>query len=371
MSKLKNSAAKSTPRSTHWRHRPRLRRPSPRRRARQRGLHVTGFDVDATRSARSTKAAPTSVTSSPRTSPSPRRRPLRRDRRLHEARRRGRDQHLRPDAAPQDPRSRRFLHRVAVERDPQALHDGQLIILGSTTYPGTTHEFVIPLLEDAGLEIGKDFCLAFAPERIDPGNEKFKVRNVPKVVGGETAALHRARLRRSSTRSSTDRPGELDASRRDGEAAREHLPRHQHRPRQRDRADVREARPRRLGSHRRRGDQALRLHEVHARARARRPLHPGRPAYLSWKMKSLNFPARFIELATEVNSGMPDHVVDRIAEMLNEDRLAVNGARILILGVAYKASVDDMRESPALDVIRGLARSGRRDPLSRSLCRRM
>ena len=85
---------------------------------------------------------------------------------------------------------------------------------------------------------------------------------------------------------------------------------------------------------------------------------PVDPAYLSWKMKSLNFPARFIELATEVNSGMPDHVVDRIAEMLNEDRLAVNGARILILGVAYKSSVDDMRESPALDVIAGLRERG-------------
>ena len=85
---------------------------------------------------------------------------------------------------------------------------------------------------------------------------------------------------------------------------------------------------------------------------------PVDPAYLSWKMKSLNFPARFIELATEVNSGMPDHVVDRISGMLNEDRLAVNGARILILGVAYKASVDDMRESPASDVIKGLLGRG-------------
>ena len=85
---------------------------------------------------------------------------------------------------------------------------------------------------------------------------------------------------------------------------------------------------------------------------------PVDPAYLSWKMKSLNFPARFIELATEVNSAMPDHVVDRVADMLNEDRLAVNGSQILVLGVAYKASVDDMRESPALDVIAGLRARG-------------
>ncbi len=247
----------------------------------------------------------------------------------------------------------------AVEEIRKHLHEGQLIILGSTTYPGTTHEFVIPmLLEDSDLVIGRDFSLAFAPERIDPANTKFKVKNVPKVVGGETALCTDLACRVFDTVFEQTVPV---SSTQAAEMAK--LLENTFRAINIGLANEIALMCEKLG---------LDVWEV-IDAAATKPYGfmkftpgpglgghciPVDPAYLSWKMKSLNFPARFIELATEVNSGMPDHVVDRVAEMLNEDRLAVNGARILILGVAYKASVDDMRESPALDVIAGLRARG-------------
>ncbi len=246
----------------------------------------------------------------------------------------------------------------AVREIRKHLHEGQLIILGSTTYPGTTHEFVIPLLEDAGLVIGKDFSLAFAPERIDPANAKFKIEDVPKVVGGETPLCTELACRVFDTIFETTVPVTSTQA-----AEMVKLLENTFRAINIGLANEIALMCEKLD---------LDVWEV-IDAAATKPYGfmkftpgpglgghciPVDPAYLSWKMKSLNFPARFIELATEVNSGMPDHVVDRIAEMLNEDRLAVNGAQILILGVAYKANVDDMRESPALDVIAGLRARG-------------
>jgi UDP-N-acetyl-D-glucosamine dehydrogenase len=240
------------------------------------------------------------------------------------------------------------------------LHEGQLIILGSTTYPGTTHEFVIPLLEDSNLVIGKDFSLAFAPERIDPGNTKFKVTDVPKVVGGETALCTELACQVFGTVfetivpvSSTQAAEMVKLLENTFRAINIGLANEIALMCEKLDLDVWEvidaAATKPYGFMKFTPGPGLGGHCI-----------PVDPAYLSWKMKSLNFPARFIELATEVNNGMPDHVVDRIAEMLNEDRLAVNGSRILILGVAYKSSVDDMRESPALDVIGGLlARGGK------------
>ena len=246
----------------------------------------------------------------------------------------------------------------AVDEIRKHLRAGQLIILGSTTYPGTTHEFVIPLLEDAGLTIGKDFALAFAPERIDPANTKFKVKNVPKVVGGETPLCTELACQVFGTVFDTIVPVSSTQ-------AAEMVKLLENTFRMINIGLVNEV--------------ALMCEKLDLDvwevidAAATKPYGfmkftpgpglgghciPVDPAYLSWKMKSLNFPARFIELATEVNSAMPDHVVDRVAEMLNEDRLAVNGSHILVLGVAYKASVDDMRESPALDVIAGLRARG-------------
>jgi UDP-N-acetyl-D-glucosamine dehydrogenase len=246
----------------------------------------------------------------------------------------------------------------AVEEIRKYLHEGQLIVLGSTTYPGTTHEFVIPMLTDSGMVIGKDFSLAFAPERIDPGNTKFKVKNVPKVIGGETGLCTELACAVFDTVfdvtvpvSSTQAAEMVKLLENTFRAINIGLANEIALMCEKLNLDVWEvidaAATKPYGFMKFTPGPGLGGHCI-----------PVDPAYLSWKMKSLNFPARFIELATEVNSGMPDHVVDRIADMLNEDRLAVNGARILILGVAYKASVDDMRESPALDVIKGLLNRG-------------
>jgi UDP-N-acetyl-D-glucosamine dehydrogenase len=246
----------------------------------------------------------------------------------------------------------------AVQEIRKHLHEGQLIILGSTTYPGTTHEFVIPLLADSDLVIGKDFSLAFAPERIDPANPNFKVTNVPKVVGGETALCTELACQVFGTVfktivpvTSTQAAEMVKLLENTFRAINIGLANEIALMCQKLDLDVWEvidaAATKPYGFMKFTPGPGLGGHCI-----------PVDPAYLSWKMKSLNFPARFIELATEVNSGMPDHVVDRITEMLNEDRLAVNGSQILILGVAYKSNVDDMRESPALDVIGGLLERG-------------
>jgi UDP-N-acetyl-D-glucosamine dehydrogenase len=247
---------------------------------------------------------------------------------------------------------------AALEEIRKRLRAGQLIILGSTTYPGTAHELFVPMLESTGLRCGVDFALAFAPERIDPANTRFRVREVPKVVGGETPLCTELgalvfepvfdRVVRVSSTQSAEMVKLLENTFRAiniGLANEVALMCH------------------RLG---------LDVWEV-IEAAATKPYGfmkflpgpglgghciPVDPTYLSWKMKSLNFSARFIELAAEINGHMPEHVMDRVTDLLNEDRLAVNGARILVLGVAYKANVSDMRESPALDVIRLLASKG-------------
>jgi UDP-N-acetyl-D-glucosamine dehydrogenase len=246
----------------------------------------------------------------------------------------------------------------ALEEIRRRLRAGQLIVLGSTTYPGTTHELFVPMLEDTGLRVGVDFSVAFAPERIDPGNQKFHVREVPKVVGGETplcadlaARVFGAVFDRIVRVSSTQAAEMVKLLENTFRAINIGL--------------VNEVALMcdRLG---------LDVWEV-IEAAATKPYGfmkflpgpglgghciPVDPTYLAWKMKSLNFPARFIELATDVNGRMPEHVVEKITAILNEARLAVNGARILVLGVAYKADVADVRESPALDVLRLLAERG-------------
>ncbi len=238
------------------------------------------------------------------------------------------------------------------------VRSGQLIVLGSTTYPGTTHELFVEMLESSGLRVGVDLAVAFAPERIDPGNKRFKVREVPKVVGGETplctelaAAVFESIFDRVVRVSSTQSAEMVKLLENTFRAINIGL------------ANEVALMCDRLG---------LDVWEV-IEAAATKPYGfmkflpgpglgghciPVDPTYLAWKMKSLNFPARFIDLATEINGHMPHHVVDKVAAILNEARLAVNGARILILGVAYKPDVSDMRESPALDLIRLLADRG-------------
>ena len=247
---------------------------------------------------------------------------------------------------------------AAVEEIRKRLRAGQLIILGSTTYPGTTHELYLPLLEASGLRVGEDFSLAFAPERIDPANKQFKVRNVPKVVGGETPLCTELAVKAFQPVFDTVIPVSSSQA-----AEMVKLLENTFRAINIGLANEVALMCDKLG---------LDVWEV-IEAAATKPYGfmkflpgpglgghciPIDPTYLSWKMKALNFPARFIELATEINTQMPVHVVRKIGDILNEDRLAVNGARILLLGAAYKANVSDMRESPALEVAELLLQKG-------------
>jgi len=206
--------------------------------------------------------------------------------------------------------------------------------------------------------VGEDIAVAFAPERIDPANQSFRVREVPKVVGGETPRCTLLAQRIFETVFDTVVPVSSTQS-----AEMVKLLENTFRAINIGLANEVSLMCHRLG---------LDVWEV-IDAAATKPygfmkFQPGPglgghcipvdPTYLAWKMKSLNFPARFIELATEINGQMPAHVVERVAALLNEDRIAVNGARVLLLGVAYKADVGDMRESPAIDILRTLAERG-------------
>ncbi len=246
----------------------------------------------------------------------------------------------------------------AVEDICKCLRPGQLIILGSTTYPGTTHDLYVPMLEAGGLKTGEDFAVAFAPERIDPANTDVTMREVPKVVGGETPLC--AQLATQIFGLVFDEIVQVSSTQ---SAEMVKLLENTFRAINIGLANEVAMMCDRLG---------LDVWEV-IEAAATKPYGfmkflpgpglgghciPVDPAYLSWKMRSLNFQARFIDLATEINGQMPRYVADRINDLLNQDRVAVNGAKILILGVAYKSNVSDMRESPALDVIRMLAQKG-------------
>jgi UDP-N-acetyl-D-glucosamine dehydrogenase len=246
----------------------------------------------------------------------------------------------------------------ALEDIRKRARSGQLIILGSTTYPGTTHELFVPMLESSGLRVGHDLAVAFAPERIDPGNRRYAVREVPKVVGGETALctelatkLFQAIFERVVPVSSTQSAEMVKLLENTFRAINIGLANEVALMCDRLGLDVWEvieaAATKPYGFMRFLPGPGLGGHCI-----------PVDPTYLAWKMKSLNFPARFIELATEINGQMPHHVVDRAAAILNEVRLPVNGARILVLGVAYKPDVSDVRESPAIDVIQLLAARG-------------
>ena len=247
---------------------------------------------------------------------------------------------------------------ASLESIQRRLRAGQLVILGSTTYPGTTRELFLPMLEATGLRVGEDFCLAFAPERIDPANKDFALAQIPKVVGGVTPLC--TRLAQEICEALFEQVVEVSSTE---SAEMVKLLENTFRAINIGLANEVALMCNRLG---------LNVWEV-IEAAATKPYGfmkflpgpglgghciPVDPTYLAWKMKSLNFPARFIDLATEINGGMPEYVVGRVAAQLNDARLAVNGARILLLGVAYKSDVSDVRESPALDVIRLLAERG-------------
>ena len=239
----------------------------------------------------------------------------------------------------------------AVESIYPRLHNDMLVVLESTTYPGTTVEIVCPEIEKAGFEVGRDVFVAFSPERVDPGNRLFTTRNTPKVIGGVTPActemarfVYEQVIERVVTVSSTQAAEMVKLLENTFRVVNIGL--------------VNEVAVicDKLG---------ISVWEVIEAASTKpfgfMPFYPGPglgghcipidPLYLSWKLKALNYNARFIELASEINTEMPEYCVTKIAKALNRRRKPVNGARILVLGVAYKRDVSDTRESPAIDII--------------------
>ena len=239
----------------------------------------------------------------------------------------------------------------AVEAIAQHLHTGMLIILESTTYPGTTDEVVQPLLEATGLKAGVDFFLAFSPERVDPGNPTFQTHNVPKVVGGLTpmcsqlaGALYGSAIETIVPVSSTRVAEMVKLLENTFRAVNIGLVNELALMCDRMNIDVWEvvdaARTKPFGFMAFYPGPGLGGHCI-----------PIDPFYLSWKAKQSGFDPRFIELAGHINGNMPHYVVEKVADALNTRRKAINGANILIAGVAYKRDIDDMRESPALDIM--------------------
>ncbi|MGH7443561.1 MAG: nucleotide sugar dehydrogenase [Longimicrobiales bacterium] len=247
---------------------------------------------------------------------------------------------------------------AATEAVAQSLRPGQLIILESTTYPGTTRELMLPALEAGGLKVGEDFFLCFSPERVDPGNERWQIKNTPKVIGGITRRCVEAgvaiysRVMDQVVAVSSPEAAELTK-------LLENTFRAVNIALVNEMAQASD----RLG---------VDVFEV-IEAAATKPFGfmtftpgpgigghciPLDPHYLAWKMKTLNYRTRMIDLAGEINSEMPRYVVEKVRDALNDRGRALKGSRVLLLGVAYKKDIDDVRESPALDVIRLLADKG-------------
>jgi len=239
------------------------------------------------------------------------------------------------------------------------LHSGMLVVLESTTYPGTTEEILLPLFEATGLQCGRDYFLAFSPERVDPGNKFYKTKNTPKVVGGVTpacttiaATLYRNVLEGDVFEASSPKVAEM-------EKIFENTFRNINIALANEMALL----CRRMG---------IDVWEVIAAASTKpygfMPFYPGPgvgghcipidPFYLTWKAREYEMHTKLIETASQINDYMPEYVVERITEALNERGMAVKGAHILLLGVAYKRDIDDWRESPALRIMHTLEKKG-------------
>ena len=239
-----------------------------------------------------------------------------------------------------------------------ALRPGQLVVLESTTYPGTTREVLLPALEGTGLTVGEDFFLCFSPERVDPGNQVWKTKNTPKVIGGVTLACIEAGLAvyehfidTMVAVSSTEAAEMVKILENTFRAVNIAMVNEVALIADRLDVDVWEvieaAATKPFGFMKFTPGPGLGGHCI-----------PVDPHYLAWKMRTLNYRTRFIELASEINAEMPEFVVGKVRSALNGRKKAVNGACILVLGVAYKRDVNDVRESPALDIIGLLAADG-------------
>ncbi len=246
----------------------------------------------------------------------------------------------------------------AVDQIAPRLRKGQVVILESTTYPGTTDELVLPEFEKQGLKAGEGFFLAFSPERVDPGNVKYNTRNTPKIIGGVTEAC---------TRKATelyakifDRVIPVSSTR-----CAEMVKLLENTFRSVNIGLVNEVA---VMCDKLKLDVWEVIEAAATKPFGFMPFFPGPglgghcipidPHYLAWKLRTLNYTARFIELASEVNGSMPEFVVEKVTRGLNDDRKAVNGSKVLVIGVAYKPNVKDVRESPALDIITLLAELG-------------
>ncbi len=246
----------------------------------------------------------------------------------------------------------------AVEEVAKYLHPAQLVILESTTYPGTTREVILPRLEARNMRVGRDFFLAFSPERVDPGNKIYTIRNTPKIVSGITkkctsiaVTLYEQIIDEVVPVSTTESAEMVKLLENTFRIVNVGL--------------VNEIA---LICDRLNLDTWEVIDAAATKPFGFMPFYPGPglgghcvpidPHYLSWKLKALNFYARFIELAGEINSKMPEFLVSKIDAALNEREKSIKGSKILILGVAYKRNVSDIRESPALDVMRLLKEKG-------------
>jgi UDP-N-acetyl-D-glucosamine dehydrogenase len=238
------------------------------------------------------------------------------------------------------------------------LRRGQLIILESTTYPGTTREVVLPILEKSGLCVGRDFFLAYSPERVDPGNKTYTTRNIPKVIGGITprctelaTLLYQNFVERIVPVSSTESAEMVKLLENTFRSVNIALANEMARMCRRFDIDVWEV-----------------IEAAKTKPFGFMPFYPGPglgghsiPAdsyYLTWKARINGFEPQLIEMAALINSRMPEFTVGRIAEGLNKNKQSLNGSRILAVGITYKRDVSDTRESPALEVLKGLLERG-------------
>lgn len=236
---------------------------------------------------------------------------------------------------------------------------GTLVVLESTTYPGTTEELIRPILESTGLVCGEDFFLAYSPERVDPGNKQFKTKNTPKVVGGVTPVCTKV----AATMYRSVLEGEIHEVSSPAVAEMEKILENTFRNINIALANEMAILCNKMG---------IDVWEVIDAAATKpygfMPFYPGPglgghcipidPWYLTWKAREYNYHTRLIETAGEINDSMPDFVVQRCIEILNEQGKAIKGAKILVLGIAYKKDIDDYRESPVLKIIEKLNKAG-------------
>jgi UDP-N-acetyl-D-glucosamine dehydrogenase len=247
---------------------------------------------------------------------------------------------------------------AAADEVAKVCHAGLLVVLESTTYPGTTDEVIVPRLLQNGLTVGKDVFVSFSPERVDPGNPVYGVHNTPKVVGGVTpacvevvAALYAPAVERVVTVSSTAAAEMVKLLENTFRAVNIGLVNEMAIMCARLGVDVWEV-----------------IEAASSKPFGFMPFYPGPglgghcipidPLYLSWKLRALNYTARFIELASEINTSMPYYVINLVMNALNDDGKALKGCKIGVLGMAYKRDIDDLRESPALDIYELLEAKG-------------